>query len=208
MAATEPPGNPLSSPQLSHAYCEIIRCGLTACAAVARHTSTSAALVHLENRCFSKARSREVFEFLNDNLSVFLERIPFTGDDVQHELQQFLAGSGYSGVEIVLVDHGPHRASGRTANSFETCPSSFPEQSMRERTGRLGKVFYVPRNVKRLNAVLGIVFSSCIAPATDFNVHFAEVLISAPPIVGMYTQNGSGFQMRSVTHHEGVRSVP
>src|SRR6516162_1472622 len=185
MAATEPPGNPLSSPQLSHAYCEIIRCGLTACARAARHTSTSAAVVHLENRRFPKARSRQVFEFLNDNLSVVSERILITGDDVQHELQQLLPGSGYSGGEKVLVDHGPHFARRRAAHSFETCPSSFPEQSMRERTGRLGKIFYVSRNVKRLNAVLGIIFGGRIAPATDFNVHFAEVLIPAPSIVGM-----------------------
>src|SRR6516225_10867032 len=123
MAATEPPGNPLSSPQLSHAYCEIIRCGLTACVAVARHTSTTAAVVHLQNRRFSKALSRQVFEFLKDNLSVFLERILVTGDDVQHELQQFLAGSGYSGGERVLVDHGPHFARRRTAHRFETSPS-------------------------------------------------------------------------------------
>src|SRR5215469_998568 len=187
MAVTEPPGNPLSSPQLSRAYCEIIRCGLTACAAVARHTSASAAFVHLVNRCLSKYLSREVFEFLNDNLSVFLERIPITGDDVEHDLQQFLTGSGHSGREQVLVDHGPHSARGRTANSFKSCSSGFPEQSMRERTGRLGKFLYVSRNVERLNAVLGIVFSSCVAPATDFNVHFAEVLISAPPVVGMHT---------------------
>src|SRR5215469_10371165 len=187
MAVTEPPGNPLLSPQLSRAYCEIIRCGLTACAAVARHTSTSAAFVHLENQCFSKVQSREVFEFLNHSLSIFLERTPITGDDVQHELQQFLAGSGYSGGEQVLVDHGTHSPHGRTAKSLESCSPRLPEQGMRECTGRLGKFFHVSRKEKRLNAVLGIVFSSCIVPATDFNVHFAEVLISAPSIVGMHT---------------------
>jgi hypothetical protein len=40
--------------------------------------------------------SRKVFEFLNDNLITFLERILVTGDRVKHELEALLSRSWYS----------------------------------------------------------------------------------------------------------------
>src|SRR5215469_773165 len=105
MAETAPPGNPLSLPQRSRIYCEIIRSGSIACAGVTKHNKATPANTHWRSRCISKSLSWKILELLNDNLSLFLERILITGHDVQHELEELFAWRRYSGRKNMLENH-------------------------------------------------------------------------------------------------------
>jgi hypothetical protein len=58
--------------------------------------STSAPSAPTESQMLPDRPSRKVFEFLNDNLIAFLERILVTGDRVKHELEELLSRIWYS----------------------------------------------------------------------------------------------------------------
>src|SRR5215471_5522959 len=105
MAETVPPVNPLSLPQRSRRYCEIIRSGSIACAGVAKHSHASPTIAHRRSRSIPKSPSWKVLEFLNDNLGWFLERILISGDDVQHKLEELFARRRYSGRKNMLENN-------------------------------------------------------------------------------------------------------
>src|SRR5215472_4136584 len=63
MAETAPPGNPLSLPQRSRIYCEIIRSGSIACAGVTKHNKATPANTHWRSQCIQKAYHGKYWNF-------------------------------------------------------------------------------------------------------------------------------------------------
>src|SRR5262249_25100229 len=193
--------------QWSRMYSDIMRVRSSAHIFIATYTETSPANAQQNARRFQPWPSREIFEFLNDDLCPFLHRISVTGNVVQHELEELLPGSRYSRSEGMLVDRGSRGPWGGTTNGLEAGSTRFPDHEVRQGTRRLTKLSDIARNVERLDAILGVVRTSRIAPVTDFHVQFPVVLVSSPLIERMHTEDDGRLQMRSVAYHESVGSV-
>src|SRR6516165_3623978 len=85
IAETDPAGNPLSLPQRSRMYWEIARSGSMAHAGRAEHTSATPVRNQWNSRRLPNLPLREVFEFINNNLIVPLQGIPFARDYKKRE---------------------------------------------------------------------------------------------------------------------------
>src|SRR3984893_7324372 len=186
----------------------MIRFGSIAKTECAKHAAASAAKTMKGSRRLVKRTSRQIFEFLNYNLSFVLQRILFAVDYVEKQLERFPPRRGYARGKDMFGNYrrpGVHR---RATDRFEASPPGFPLHRMRQKTRRRCEWSDIARNVKRLNAILRIAFTGSISPAADFHIHFTVMLFSGPVVEGGHAQDYRRLQMRNVTHHGDVWPVP
>src|SRR5215831_3171598 len=100
-------------------YSEIMRVRSSAYIFIATYTEASAANAQQNARRVQPRPSREIFEFLNDDLCPFLHWISVTGNVVQHELEELLPGGQYSRREGMLVDRRSREPLRRTTKRLE-----------------------------------------------------------------------------------------
>src|SRR5215831_17963575 len=168
-------------------YSDIMRVRSSAYIFIATYAETSAANAQQNAKRFQPRPSREIFEFLNDDLCPFLHRISVTGNVVQHELEELLPGGRYSRSEGMLVDRRSREPWRRTTKRLEAGSTRLPDHDVRQGARGLTKLSDIARNVERLDAILGVVRTSGIAPVTDFDVECALVLGSPPLVVRIHT---------------------
>src|ERR1700685_3257099 len=108
---------------------------------------------------------------------------------------------------MLVESRGPPTPRRRTPESLKGNSSWFPEHRVRKHPRRLRKPGRVCGKVQWHDAIADIIHTSCIAPAADFNIHFAIVLVSSRCIKRVSTENRCGLELRNVVHRESVSSV-
>ncbi len=86
----------------------------------------------------------------------------------------------------MVKDHRTLPIEGRTTNGFKACAPRLPAEGVCNRPRRLLKRRYIPGNVKRLYAVLGVVFIIGPAPPANLHIKFPKMLFSGPHIKGIH----------------------
>lgn len=107
-----------------------------------------------------------------------------------------------------MLEHHRPAARRRPPHRPERRPPRLPAQGMRQRAGRLIEGNQIPRHVKGLNLVLGVFLVAGVTPPADGQIHFPEMLLARPFVVGVHGQYRGRFQVRRVPHHQVVGSIP
>src|ERR1700733_12702938 len=135
-------------------------------------------------------RSRKIFKFFDDHLILIFQRVFMRFDDVKEQLGFFLAWSRYTRGEDMLIDSRRPGTDRRPANGLKARPARFPMHDVGQGAFGYSERRQVARNIKRLDAKLRIVLIRGVAPTAHLNIQFAEMLISAPVIKRIKTQDG------------------
>src|SRR5262249_19144538 len=149
----------------------------------------------------------KVFEFLNDNFILFLQRILFACNYKKSEVNRFLPRRGDSRRKFVFGDYWCSRFCGRAPQRFEGGASRLPMQRMSQNAPRLGKLDQIAWNVKRLNFILRISLTTGVSPSADRQIQLSKMLLTGPLIVSIQSENCRWFQMRSVAHNQNIIAV-
>jgi len=106
MAVMDPPLNPLSLPQSSRIYCEIMRSGSIAWARHVKHRKTRP-MIQLpiaKDRHDFVLLLWEILESLNNDLILFLQRTFVAGDNVKQKLKSLLSRRRYPRTKHMFED--------------------------------------------------------------------------------------------------------
>src|SRR3954463_6523644 len=180
MPLITPPGNPVSVVHCSWTYRDGARLGWSARASVTRPASTIPIRIHWA--CFTR-KSREVLEFVDDDLILVLQRDVTLMKYIQGNAHRFAPWSRHTVSKHVLIRDTTGTSIPQSRYRRKRYSPWFPPKRMCVETRRFPKGKIVSWNVVRLDDIIyvGIVK---VSPTTNFDVQLAPVALRPNAIPG------------------------
>src|SRR5271166_321322 len=126
-------------------YCESVRLGSIAKTETEWHTTSNPAIANPSHRHARRPGLQEVFEFVDDNFTTLLQRILVAWNQVNLQLDFFLARHRYTLGKFVLGYNGARCTVARRTGGCEGHASRFPAHGIRQRAGWSLERIYISR---------------------------------------------------------------